>query len=71
MGLQRTLSSWLALLTRVLGFAGCAYELFGDKLRNPTALVVFGGLAGLSDVFGYRIAAKKESEADSEKQEPS
>lgn len=67
MNIQRTLNVWLAFLTRILGFIGLVYELFVDKLHNPTALVVFGGLLGLPDVLGYRASVKKELEEEQRK----
>lgn len=54
MSLQRTVSGWLALATRAVATGGLIYEVLVDKLRNPTALVVFGGLAGMPDVLNYR-----------------
>jgi hypothetical protein len=62
MRLQRTLSSWIALLTRVVAIGGLVYEILVDHLKNPTALVVFGGLAGAPDVLGYRASVKQEVE---------
>lgn len=64
MNLQRSLSGWLALLTRFVGIGGLIYEIVVDHLRNPTALVVFGGLSGLPDVLGYRSSVKQEVERE-------
>jgi hypothetical protein len=64
MGLQRTLSGWLALLIRLVATAGLIYEIAIDQLKNPTALVVFGGLAGLPDVLGFRASVKQEVERE-------
>jgi hypothetical protein len=68
MGLQRTLSGWLALLIRLIAAFGLLWEIVGDRLRNPTALVVFGGLAGLPDVLGYRATVKQEVEREQDKE---
>jgi hypothetical protein len=68
MSLQRTLSGWLALLTRAVGVVGLLYEILVDKLRNPTALVVFGGLSGLPDVLGYRASVKQEVEREKDRE---
>lgn len=64
MRLQRELSSWLALITRAVATGGLIYEIAIDQLRNPTALVVFGGLAGLPDVLNYRQTVKQEVERE-------
>lgn len=62
--MKRELSGWLTLVIRALAALGLAYETLIDHLRNPTALVVFGGLAGLPDVLGYRATVKKELQRD-------
>jgi hypothetical protein len=67
MGLQRTLAGWLALLTRTVAVGGLVFEIAVDRLSNPTALVVFGGLAGLPDVLGYRATVKQEVEREQDK----
>lgn len=64
MNLQRELSSWLGLLTRAVGLGGLVYEILADHLQNPTALVVFGGLAGVPDVLGYRASVRQEIERE-------
>lgn len=43
----------------MFGLAGLAYETFVDKLRNPTALLVFGALATAKDVLQYRQIVKE------------
>jgi hypothetical protein len=43
----------MGLVFKVIAAVGLLYEIFPDHLRNPTALVVFGGLAGGVEVFGY------------------
>lgn len=62
------LSGWLTLLIRAVAAIGLAYETFIDHLKNPTALVVFGGLAGLPDVLGYRASVKQEVKRDVERE---
>jgi hypothetical protein len=69
MNRQRELSGWLTLLIRTIAAGGLVFETLVDKLRNPTALVVFGGLAGLPDVLGYRAAVKREIEREVERDE--
>lgn len=59
---------WLKQIMRFgIGGGGLVYEVLIDKLRNPTALVIFGGLAGLPDVIGYRAEVKKQVKAEQEK----
>jgi hypothetical protein len=57
-------SFWLSWATRLIAATGLSFETFIDHLRNPTALVVFGGLAGLPDVLGYRAQLKGEVERE-------
>ncbi len=57
----RSASVWLNLLTRLVAIGGLIYEVLADKLRNPTALVVFGGLAGMPDILNYREREKERS----------
>ncbi len=64
MNLERSLSRWLALLTRLVATGGLVYEILVDHLANPTALVVFGGLVGLPDVLGYRSAVRQQIERE-------
>lgn len=66
MNRRRALSEWLALAIRAVATGGLIYETLIDHLRNPTALVVFGGLAGLPDVLGYRSSVKQEVEREVE-----
>jgi hypothetical protein len=68
MNLQLKLSGWLTLLIRAIAAIGLLYEIVIDHLRNPTALVVFGGLGGLPDVLGYRMAVKREVEREVERE---
>lgn len=52
---------WLDLILKyVVGGGGCIYEALVDKLQHPTALVVFGGIAGLTNVLEYHIATRQE-----------
>lgn len=44
-----TLNSLLGLLIRAIGAIGLVCEIFVDHFRNPTAIVVFGGIAGGQD----------------------
>ena len=67
MRLRSELSAWLTLAVRVIAAGGLGYEILVDHLRNPTALVVFGGLAGLPDVLNYRASVKREVERDEAK----
>lgn len=60
------LTAWLRLVTRAIAAGGLIYEILVDHLRNPTALVVFGGLAGLPDVLGYREHVKAEVERETQ-----
>lgn len=57
-------SFWLAWVTRAIAAVGLVYEIAFDRLQNPTALVVFGGLAGLPDVLGYRATVRQEIERE-------
>jgi hypothetical protein len=65
---QSALSGWLTLVIRAIAAGGLVFETLVDHLRNPTALVVFGGLAGLPDVLGYRTAVKREVEREVERE---
>lgn len=65
--MQRKLTEWTNVLTRVIAAGGLIYEILVDHLKNPTALVVFGGLAGLPDVLGYRAKIKEEIEKETKK----
>lgn len=48
-----TFDLWIGRLVRLVGIAGLLYELIGDHVANPTALVVFGGLATGPDILSY------------------
>lgn len=54
------LDGWISRLVRLMGIVGVGYEMFVDKLRNPTALLVFGGLATAKDVLQYRQIVKRQ-----------
>lgn len=54
------------LLCYVVGGGGLIYEVLVDHLKNPTALVVFGGIAGVPEVLGYRRDARRREREDSE-----
>ena len=43
----------ISRMVRVVGILGLLYEIFLDRLANPTALVVFSGLAEGPDLFSY------------------
>lgn len=60
-GLQVFLDGWISTATRLAGLVGLGYETFVDKLRNPTALLVFGALATAKDVLQYRQIVKEGS----------
>lgn len=73
--LQVFVDGWISTATRMFGLAGLGYETFVDKLRNPTALLVFGALATAKDVLQYRQIVKEGSigeidEEDDESDEP-
>lgn len=57
--LQVFVDGWISTATRMFGLAGLGYETFVDKLRNPTALLVFGALATAKDVLQYRQIVKE------------
>lgn len=61
------LSGWLTLVIRCISALGLGYEILIDHLQNPTALVVFGGLAGLPDILGYRATVKQEVQREVER----
>lgn len=63
---QQEMSAWLKLIIRAIAALGLAWEIIGDGLKNPTALIVFGGLAGLPDVINYRAQVKQEIEREEE-----
>jgi hypothetical protein len=64
MASRKAVDEWGQSITKYVGIAGLLYELLVDKLRNPTALVIFGGLAGLPNVLGYREAVKQSIERE-------
>lgn len=71
---RQRIDSWLPVLNRLLsticriiGAVGLVYEIFLDHLREPTALVVFGGLAGLPDVLG--IGSSRREKLHQEREE--
>lgn len=49
--LRQSIDNWTLTVSRLMGLAGLGYELVLDHLQNPTALVVFGGLAGLREIW--------------------
>lgn len=49
--LRQSIDDWTLTVSRLMGLAGLGYELILDHLKNPTALVVFGGLAGLREIW--------------------
>jgi hypothetical protein len=57
---------WLNWAIRLIAAGGLLFEILLDHLKNPTALVVFGGLAGLPDVLNYRTHVKREVERERE-----
>lgn len=59
--LQNFVDGWISTATRVAGLIGLGYETFVDKLKNPTALLVFGALATAKDVLQYRQIVKEGS----------
>lgn len=63
------LDGWISLLVRIMGIVGLVYETFVDQLRNPTALLVFGGLATAKDVLQYRQIIKRQDLRDVENDE--
>lgn len=67
--LRGLVDGWTSTLTRWMGLVGIGYEMFVDKLRNPTALVVFGALATAKDVLQYRQIVK-EARSEEEDEEP-
>jgi hypothetical protein len=64
---RRTIEEWISTISRILGVVGLIYELFINNLNNPTAIVVFGGLAGLPDALGYRQSIRQQEERKAEK----
>lgn len=65
--LRRSIDGWLGTLSQIMGLIGLAYELAIDKLRNPTALMVFGGLAGLPDIWKWTSTVRRrDTDSDSE-----
>lgn len=64
--MKALLDSWVPTISRYIGIAGLVYELALDHLRNPTALVVFGGLTGLPDVLGYHQQVKAQAKREAE-----
>lgn len=65
---------WLQLILKYLvGGGGLVWETVIDHLRNPTAFIVFGGIAGLTDVLGYAADVRAQAKRDIERvheQEP-
>lgn len=60
---QEGLQWWARFTLRYLiGGGGLVWCVAVDKLKNPTALVIFGGIAGIPDVLGYRAAVKAQAE---------
>ena len=57
---RKTLEEWLGTATRFLGILGLIYEVLVDHLKTPTALVVFGGLAGSPDVLAYWLSVRSQ-----------
>lgn len=69
------MDGWISTATRLAGLVGLGYETFIDKLKNPTALLVFGALATAKDVLQYRQIVKEGSmpsidEEEAEDSEP-
>jgi len=56
------------VINRIIGYLGLIYEVVVDKLRTPTALIIFGGLAGLPDVLGFRQSMRVQIEQEIDKQ---
>lgn len=56
------------VLCYVVGGGGLIYEVLVDHLRNPTALVVFGGIAGVPEVLGYRRNGRRREREDDEEE---
>lgn len=69
-GLQAGLEGWISTGTRLAGLVGLGYETFVDKLKNPTALLVFGALATAKDVLQYRQIVKEGSIGEIEGEAP-
>lgn len=46
-------------LVRWIGILGLLYEIFLDHVRNPTALVVFGGLSEGPALLRYWSASRQ------------
>ena len=61
-----SVNDWTSTLTRIVGVAGFIYELAFDQFRNPTAIVVSAGLAGLPDVLNYRSAVREQVRREAE-----
>lgn len=62
---QLTAQWWARFFLRYLiGGGGLIWEILVDRLTHPEALVVFGGLAGIPDVLGYRAVIKREAERE-------
>ena len=66
---RRNLEEWISTTIRVVGILGLGYEVLVDHLKTPTALVVFGGLAGLPDVLGYRQSVREQVEKEEEEKQ--
>lgn len=65
-----TLNSVLSLAIRAIGAIGLVAEIFVDHFRNPTAIVVFGGIAGAPDVLGYAAATREALRREHEQRQP-
>ena len=58
------IEEWLSTLLRIIGAVGLIYETVIDEFKTPTALIVFGGLAGLPDILGYRQSIRSQVERE-------
>lgn len=59
--LRKEINLWILTGVRVVGIIGLLYELFIDQLRNPTALVVFGGLAVTPEAWELHRAIRSKA----------
>jgi hypothetical protein len=53
-------------MVRGIAATGMLIEIFPDHLKNPTALVVFGGIAGGELVIGSARQAKLQMQREEE-----
>lgn len=61
---EGSVDRWIARAVILVGLVGLLYEIVFDHLQNPTALVVFGGLAGAPGIVGYHAAVRQQVERE-------